>query len=117
MNGSSLRLCFASDHPALAGHFPGHPIIPGVLLLDEALHALERAGMAVAAPAPASTGPHWYVSSVKFHHIVQAGEALRLEWRQRPDAGLHVELRAEARASDTHSAGSLIMSAAVVRRA
>ena len=27
-------LRIAADHPALPGHFPGHPIVPGVLLLD-----------------------------------------------------------------------------------
>jgi 3-hydroxymyristoyl/3-hydroxydecanoyl-(acyl carrier protein) dehydratases len=23
-----------ADHPALPGHFPGHPIVPGVVILD-----------------------------------------------------------------------------------
>ncbi|QQS53798.1 MAG: hydroxymyristoyl-ACP dehydratase [Candidatus Competibacteraceae bacterium] len=29
----------AADHPGLAGHFPGNPIVPGVVLLDEVLRA------------------------------------------------------------------------------
>ena len=28
------------DHPMLAGHFPGHPIVPGVVLLDAVLDAI-----------------------------------------------------------------------------
>jgi 3-hydroxyacyl-[acyl-carrier-protein] dehydratase len=35
-------LCIRSDHPALAGHFPGRPIVPGVLLLDCVLSEAER---------------------------------------------------------------------------
>jgi 3-hydroxyacyl-[acyl-carrier-protein] dehydratase len=27
------------DHPALTGHFPGRPVVPGVLLLDAVLAA------------------------------------------------------------------------------
>jgi 3-hydroxyacyl-[acyl-carrier-protein] dehydratase len=34
------RLSIAPSHPAFPGHFPGDPIVPGVVLLDEVLSAL-----------------------------------------------------------------------------
>ncbi len=33
---TTVSFTFEADHPAFAGHFPGHPIVPGVLLLDRA---------------------------------------------------------------------------------
>jgi len=35
----AARLSVPHDHPALPGHFPGRPIVPGVLLLDAVLEA------------------------------------------------------------------------------
>lgn len=36
---TTARVTFVADHPSLPGHFPGRPIIPGVLLLDAVMQA------------------------------------------------------------------------------
>ncbi|WP_174875451.1 beta-hydroxyacyl-ACP dehydratase [Vogesella oryzae] len=71
-----LILDIASDHPAYAGHFPGNPVLPGVVLLDHAMLAIEAAtGLQLAGLALA-----------KFHSPVSPGQALQLAFRH--DAAL-----------------------------
>jgi len=40
MISETLRI--ASTHPALPGHFPGNPLVPGVVLLTRVIDAAER---------------------------------------------------------------------------
>src|SRR5947208_15458076 len=35
-----VRRTIGADHPSLLGHFPGAPVVPGVVILDEILAAL-----------------------------------------------------------------------------
>jgi acyl-coenzyme A synthetase/AMP-(fatty) acid ligase/3-hydroxymyristoyl/3-hydroxydecanoyl-(acyl carrier protein) dehydratase len=60
----------APDHPALPGHFPGRPIVPGVVLLD---CAIERIGAALGRPLDACK-----IGSAKFTSPAAAGEPLTL---------------------------------------
>ena len=68
----------AADHPAFAGHFPGKPIVPGVLLLDAALQAVAQAHQ--------GAGERCQIASVKFLSPVGPGETLTVSWT-RSDAG------------------------------
>jgi 3-hydroxyacyl-[acyl-carrier-protein] dehydratase len=37
---ASFRI--GAEHPALPGHFPGRPVVPGVVILDEVMACAER---------------------------------------------------------------------------
>ena len=39
-DGYQTTLHFAADHPSLPGHFPGRPLVAGVLLLEQVADAL-----------------------------------------------------------------------------
>ena len=36
-----MSFSISHDHPCLPGHFPGHPLVPGVVLLDQVVGLIE----------------------------------------------------------------------------
>ena len=63
-------LSIGHDHPTLSGHFPGHPVVPGVVILDEVVETLrELYGQGVVA-----TG----LPSVKLSSPLSPGEPLTI---------------------------------------
>ena len=100
MSRQSVPLCISAQHPALSGHFPGFPVVPGVVLLDETLRAIDSA-------EPATDAWLWHIGTVKFHRAVRPGEPLQLEYELQPDGRARFELRA---------ADALVASGTIERR-
>jgi 3-hydroxyacyl-[acyl-carrier-protein] dehydratase len=68
------------NEPFFAGHFPGHPIMPGVLIVE----AMAQAGgvLALTLLGPEAAGKLVYfmgIDKVKFRRPVVPGDQLRLE--------------------------------------
>ncbi|KVF81091.1 AMP-binding protein [Burkholderia vietnamiensis] len=84
-----LGFTIAADHPALPGHFPGHPIVPGVVLLDHAIAAL---GASLNRPLDT-----WRLASAKFLSPVAPGEPLDLAFEAAANGAIRFTLRAGAR--------------------
>jgi len=83
-----MQFSIPHDHASLSGHFPGLPIVPGVVLLERVLEAIELAN----APLGALRMPQ-----VKFMQpllpgepakVVLEGEAPRWRFRVLRDAAL-----------------------------
>jgi len=70
---------FALDHPCLAGHFPGHPIIPGTLILECVVESLT-------AQHPETEVCE--ISHAKFLHPLQPGVAFTIHYQEKPGEAL-----------------------------
>jgi 3-hydroxyacyl-[acyl-carrier-protein] dehydratase len=66
-----LAITFGADHPAARGHFPGNPIIPGAILLSEALRV---AGATLRIDLSRCT-----VSSAKFPSPARPGDRVEID--------------------------------------
>lgn len=88
----SVDVHFRTDDPTAAGHFPGNPIIPGALLLDEVLRAI----------AGANAAPPSLIRSAKFLRPVRPGDALVVGWDTTGTGQTRFECR-------TRDAGELVL--------
>lgn len=75
-----------TDHPAFAGHFPGTPIVPGVVLLDEVMYVI--------AVDTGLTATALQLSSVKFLSPLKPDETVIIQHEQLANGTLKFEVLA-----------------------
>lgn len=94
---TSFEICIDVTHPALSGHFPGNPIVPGALLLSEIGTRLATVGIII-------TG----IRKVRFMQPVQPADPVVVDCHP----GANGQLRFECRVTDTVVArGSFVVKA------
>jgi len=78
----TARFVIDSAHPALAGHFPGAPIVPAAVLLERVEHELLQSGKTLLG-----------VERMKFLRQVAPGESVDLTLDQLRNSSGAVSLR------------------------
>lgn len=68
MEELTAKIVAPLTHPCYAGHFPGSPVLPGVVLLEL---VAEQVGRGVPSSIP----------SVKFQRALSPGETFSLRWK------------------------------------
>ena len=95
MQSESSTVCFAAGHPAFAGHFPGKPMVPGVLLLDAALCAAAQARMN--AGDGQGHALRCQITSAKFLSPVLPGETLTISCTPTPAGHTRFDISGDGR--------------------
>ncbi len=95
MTSGETFIAIARDHPAFAGHFPGTPIVPGVVLLDEALHAIGKlTGIDLSA---------CHINAVKFLSPVRPGQQVGVRYETLNNGAIRFDLMCDERKVATGS--------------
>lgn len=103
---ASCRKIFPATEPFFRGHFPGDPLVPGVLL-TEAL--AQTAGLAAGQGAMRLSA----IRGMKFHAAVRPEEEVRLEARKAGSVGGMWQFEVEARVGELVVAQGVVVLSAV----
>lgn len=99
---------FSPDDPVFRGHFPGDPIVPGVLLTEA---VAQLAGIVAGADAPGARYLLSAIRSMKFPHPAIPGREIRLSVRAEGALGPLLLYGGEAvQGGEVVAAGTVVLS-------
>ena len=104
-NGNALgRYTVRGDEWFLKGHFPGNPVVPGVVLCEI---IAQTAGVLLREKLPGKTTLYAGMDSVRFRHMVRPGETVNVSCRITRSKANEYVVAGEATVSDAPCASGV----------
>ncbi len=102
------------NDPFFSGHFPGNPVMPGVLILEALAQASAILSSLSRAPREGHKILHLFagIDNAKFKHVVTPGDQLRLEVKLIGQKRDFWRVHGEAYVDDTLACSADLLSAA-----